>query len=99
MRYFAVPTQVLIHKPASDDSGTQGITIITKDRFGLLAKIGQVFDDLGIWVHEARIVTMGERVEDSFDISDMAGQLVHDAKLDALKDRLIRVLGDGLALH
>ena len=39
------------------------------DRLGLLYAIAQVFAQAGVALHSAKIVTLGERVEDRFVIS------------------------------
>ena len=44
--------------------------LITPDRPGLLAKIGQAFIKHQVHLQSAKIVTMGERVEDVFFITD-----------------------------
>ncbi|HTM28754.1 MAG TPA: hypothetical protein VL097_05295, partial [Rhodanobacter sp.] len=58
------------------------------DRPGLLAAVAQVILDAGARVHDARIATFGERVEDFFLLSDR-----HNAPLGpALRDRLLHAL-------
>ena len=54
------------------------LTIIASDRPGLLASIGLLFLELGVTVLSARIVTLGERVEDVFYILDANGHLIDD---------------------
>jgi len=62
------------------------------DRPGLLSQISSVLVNCGTRIHDARIVTMGDRVEDAFIISDQ-----HDAPLSRdlrseLKQALIETL-------
>ncbi|GMR15662.1 MAG: [protein-PII] uridylyltransferase [Gammaproteobacteria bacterium] len=62
------------------------------DRPGLLSQISSILVNCGIRIHDARIATMGNRVEDAFIISDQ-----HDAPLSrkmrtALKQTLIETL-------
>ena len=48
------------------------------DRPGLLALIGRAFMELGLLLQNAKIITLGEKVEDVFFITDMAGQPIHN---------------------
>ena len=43
--------------------------MIAPDRPGLLAKIADVFVEMNITIINARITTLGERVEDVFEVS------------------------------
>ena len=65
------------------------LEVITADRPGLLAVIGQIFVQLNIRLHSARITTLGERVEDIFIISDANGRRITDSKI---KERLTQTI-------
>lgn len=52
--------------------------LVCSDRPGLLASVAQVFRAQAVRVHDARIATFGERVEDFFQVSDE-----NDRPLDA----------------
>jgi [protein-PII] uridylyltransferase len=54
------------------------LTIVASDRPGLLATIGLLFHELGLSVQSARIATLGERIEDVFDIVDADGKPIRD---------------------
>ena len=69
-------TDVLITNPS--DSVDSILQIVASDRQGLLSVIGSLFVDLDIVVHQARITTLGERVEDVFHISDIEGNRILD---------------------
>ncbi|MFL1731970.1 [protein-PII] uridylyltransferase [Moraxella oculi] len=93
LRHFTVPTQVQFTKATSlAHTGQQMMSLITKDRPALLARLGQVFSQLGIKVHGARITTLGERAEDVFYLSDTNSQTLSKDKLDALKVAIIHAL-------
>lgn len=46
------------------------------DRIGLLAEITAVLSDLSLDIHSARITTFGEKVIDTFYVTDLVGQKV-----------------------
>ena len=50
--------------------GHSQLAIVCADRPGLLAAVAHLFRECRIRVHDARIATFGERVEDFFLISD-----------------------------
>ncbi len=60
---------VIRFSSAERGAGTQ-MEIECNDRPGLLSRIATAMADLGVQVHDARIATFGERVEDVFVISD-----------------------------
>lgn len=91
LKFFNQPTQVMISQDAQTKLSV--IEVISPDRPGLLAKIGQVFKDFNLWLHTAKINTMGERVEDVFFVTDQQGQpLTNEANCRALEARLAEVL-------
>ncbi|MEE4245508.1 MAG: [protein-PII] uridylyltransferase [Kangiellaceae bacterium] len=53
-----------------DNSPYTQIELITLDQPGLLAKFGDIIKDLDFSIHSAHIVTLGEKVEDSFEVSN-----------------------------
>ena len=63
------------------------------DRPGLLSDISAAFVTCGIRVHDAKITTMGDRVEDAFILSDKQNEpLSRDTRAQLLKT-LIDILG------
>ena len=59
------------------------------DRPGLLADVAQVLRAQRLRVHDARIATFGERVEDFFVISDASDHALDETVQQALRDALI----------
>ncbi|WP_243039566.1 [protein-PII] uridylyltransferase [Dyella sedimenti] len=69
-------------------NGRTRLALVCSDRPGLLAAVAQAMLEAGVRVHDARIATFGERVEDFFLITDR-----HDAPLGIeLQDRLLHAL-------
>lgn len=86
-RMFTTPTRVNF-SPAKSDEQTV-FELITADRPGLLSKVGQIFIEQGINIASAKIMTIGERAEDVFYISDIStGRSLTDEALDRLADSL-----------
>jgi [protein-PII] uridylyltransferase len=66
------------------------IEIITKDHPGLLFKIGSIFTRLKINIETAKIITIGERVEDVFFVVDEFNMPLSKNIIAQLKDALIQ---------
>ena len=79
LKHFAFPTEVTF----SNDMINQRtvMEVVTPDRPGLLARIGQVLLKHNLSLINARIATLGERVEDVFFITDTQGQPLSDANM------------------
>jgi [protein-PII] uridylyltransferase len=90
VRMFTTPTQITY----SDDPLQQRtiLEIIAGDRPGLLSEIGKVFLAEGIDVNAAKIVTVGERAEDVFFVSDEYGQPLTETARLRLQERLVDAL-------
>jgi [protein-PII] uridylyltransferase len=69
------------------------IELTAPDRPGLLARVGGIFLDFDLSVQNAKIATLGERVEDVFYVTDAQGQPLSDPKLcEQLQQALIKNL-------
>ena len=66
--------------------------LVTGDRPGLLSDVGRVFVEMGIDIDTAKILTIGERAEDVFYISNVSGEALSDKICAELRQRLIESL-------
>ena len=66
--------------------------VICADQPGLLSQISTALVNCDIRIHDARIVTMGDRVEDAFIISDQNNAPLSRQKRIELKQTLIETL-------
>jgi [protein-PII] uridylyltransferase len=90
-KHFHVPLRVEFGE--RDGGARTQLALVCSDRPGLLAHVAQAFRACGVRVHDARIATFGERVEDFFVLSDE-----HDRALDAAATQsLERTLAHELA--
>ncbi|APH70499.1 [protein-PII] uridylyltransferase [Aquibium oceanicum] len=64
------------------------------DRPGLLSEITGAISDLSLDITSAHITTFGEKVIDTFYVTDLTGQKVENpTRQEAIRDRLIATLG------
>jgi len=90
-KHFPITSKVFFHKDPL--SRYTIIELITTDQPGLLASIGQLFNDLEIQLHDAKITTIGSRVEDMFYVSDMQLRPITDEKtLQKIKSEILMTL-------
>ena len=63
--------------------------LVTADRSGLLASVSRIFLKEKIYLHNAKIATAGERVEDMFYISNQEGKKLTEDEQNSLREKLI----------
>jgi len=68
------------------------LELIAGDRPGLLCDVGKVLLQERIELHAAKIMTVGERAEDVFYVTDADNRPLDDAAAARLKDRLTEAL-------
>jgi len=68
---------------AADRQGTL-MELECNDRPGLLSRLATAIADSGVQVHDARIATFGERVEDTFLLSDSDNNLLDEETIESL---------------
>jgi [protein-PII] uridylyltransferase len=76
---------------------TRGLTVMeldAADRPGLLSKVGKVFVDEGVDIDAAKVMTIGERAEDVFYISDESGNPLEEEAKSRLRDALISAIDE-----
>ncbi|MGH1469679.1 MAG: [protein-PII] uridylyltransferase [Cellvibrionaceae bacterium] len=91
LKHFSMPTQTMINNDIN--SGYTILEVTSPDRPGLLARIGRIFMDFSIQLQNAKITTLGERVEDIFFITNNEGNPLSDPNLcRQLQDEICRQL-------
>lgn len=90
LAHFKVKTQISYSKdPLTKQTR---MLLVTNDRPGLLATISRVFLRRNIHLHNAKIATVGERVEDTFYISNAGGKMLNREEKNLLKSELVHAL-------
>ncbi len=89
-KHFHVPLRLEFQ--ADEKRGRTGLALVCSDRPGLLAHVTQAFRACGVRVHDARIATFGERVEDLFELTDENDQRLDDVQMRALRATLTHEL-------
>ncbi|MGH8434040.1 MAG: [protein-PII] uridylyltransferase [Pseudomonas sp.] len=93
LKHFAFAPQVTISNDAQRPVTV--LELISPDRPGLLARIGKIFLDFDLSLQNAKIATLGERVEDVFFVTDARNQPLSDPDLCArLQAAIIEQLSD-----
>lgn len=91
LKQFDIETQITFTNLT--DKKQTCLNIIAADRPGLLAKIGVILNDYQIQIFSAKILTEGERVNDTFCIIDQDGKPLNNLHQC---EQLKRALIDGL---
>ena len=68
------------------------LELIAGDRPGLLSDVGKVLLQEEIALHAAKIMTVGERAEDVFFITDLENRPLDEIAAGRLRDRLTEAL-------
>ncbi|KRW62400.1 [protein-PII] uridylyltransferase [Pseudomonas sp. TTU2014-080ASC] len=98
LKHFAFAPEVTIHNDAHRPVTILEVT--APDRPGLLARIGRIFLDFDLSVQNAKIATLGERVEDVFFITDANNQPLSDPELcQRLQETVTEQLSDTCDAH
>ena len=86
LKQFVTPTEATMS--TEPDWEHSVLKIVTSDRPGLLARLGLLFVELGISVQRAQITTLGEQVEDMFQIAKVPEPANAERICAAIRDRL-----------
>lgn len=89
-KQFTVPTQVAFIN--SDHEQHTLFELVALDMPGLLATVGDVFTKHKITLHNAKITTIGERVEDFFIIANQEGFPLSSDQQSTLQRSLIKAI-------
>lgn len=89
VKHMPYNTTVTITEVADDH---HHLLISTSDKPGLLAKIATIFINHEIEIFNAKINTMGDRVDDTFIISSLKGKKLTHGAIKNLKDSILATL-------
>ncbi len=87
MKSFSIPTETRMY--LDETKNVSVLEVATPDRPGLLARLGKIFVAFNIELQAAKIQTLGERVEDTFFITDDQQQPITDPKVCSALQRTI----------
>jgi [protein-PII] uridylyltransferase len=90
VRMFSTTTQVVFSEDLSHRWTI--MELVAADRPGLLSEIGKVFWDKGIDLHGAKVMTVGERAEDVFYLTDDQGRPLDASRQERLAETLTEAL-------
>jgi [protein-PII] uridylyltransferase len=90
VRMFSTPTQVNF---SLDERNQRTILeLVAADRPGLLSEVGKVFKAERVAINGAKIMTVGERAEDVFYITETDGSQLQEESFERVKKALILAL-------
>jgi [protein-PII] uridylyltransferase len=88
LKSFTMKTKVSLRNDS--ETNTSILQVITPDRPGLLAQLANIFTQFELILYNAKISTLGERVEDTFYIRDRNNQPITDEKIS---DQIKHIIG------
>src|SRR5580704_2813219 len=89
-RMFNTPTQIAI--TVDERNRRSVLELVAGDRPGLLCDVGKVLMERGIELHAAKIMTVGERAEDVFYVTDLENRPLDAERARGLREEMKRVL-------
>ncbi|MBV8146334.1 MAG: [protein-PII] uridylyltransferase [Gammaproteobacteria bacterium] len=89
---FHTPTHITVS--VDESNGRSVLELVAGDRPGLLCEVGQVLMQQRIELQAAKIMTVGERAEDVFYVTDFDNRPLSDSAAAQLKEHLMRALGE-----
>jgi [protein-PII] uridylyltransferase len=89
-RMFNTPTQIAVSMDVRNQRSV--LELVAGDRPGLLSDVGKVLMEESIELHAAKIMTVGERAEDVFYVTDFDNRPLSDAASERLKSQLAQAL-------
>ena len=87
---FSTPTQMNFSLDARNNRTI--LELIAADRPGLLSEVGKVFTAERVAINGAKIMTVGERAEDVFYVTDDDEHVLTDECCQRVHDSLVRAL-------
>ncbi len=91
-RMFNTPTHLSL---AVDERNRRSVLELTAgDRPGLLCEVGKVLMAEQVELHAAKIMTVGERAEDVFYLTDLDNRPLTGAAAERLKEHLVQALDE-----
>lgn len=90
MRHFDIPLRIEAER--QPDSNLTAIEVTAGDHPGLLSRIAQAMLEAGVRVHNARIATVGERVDDVFFVTDTNNRALDDKLIESVHTHIARHL-------
>ena len=90
VRMFHTPTHITVS--VDERNGRSVLELTAGDRPGLLCEVGQVLMHERIELHAAKIMTVGERAEDVFYLTDFDNRPLSTAAAEQLKEHLMQAL-------
>jgi [protein-PII] uridylyltransferase len=89
-RMFNTPTQIALSMDVRNQRSV--LELVAGDRPGLLCDVGKVLMEESIELHAAKIMTVGERAEDVFYVTDFDNHPLSEEASERLKARLTQTL-------
>jgi len=97
VRMFSIPT--LVSFTTDGRTNRTVMELVASDRPGLLSEVGRVLRSHAVAVHTAKIVTLGERAEDVFYVTDRNGRPLAPEFCEELQQSLIAALNRPATNH